>query len=77
MAPPRCTNSFHVFDLIYVMTGGGPGFSTTMLVQYIFRSAFVTSEMGYASAVGIALYALILGFTVLQWRASRQAENVM
>jgi len=69
--------SFHVFDLIYVMTGGGPGFSTTMLVQYIFRSAFVTSEMGYASAVGIALYALILGFTVLQWRASRQAENVM
>jgi len=69
--------SFHVFDLIYVMTGGGPGFSTTMLVQYIFRLAFVTSEMGYASAVGMALYALILGFTVLQWRASRQAENVM
>ena len=69
--------SFHVFDLIYVMTGGGPGFSTTMLVHYIFRAAFVTSEMGYASAVGVALYALILGFTVLQWRASRQAENVM
>jgi ABC-type sugar transport system permease subunit len=69
--------SFHVFDLIYVMTGGGPGFSTTMLVQYIFRSAFVTSEMGYASAVGVALYGLILGFTVLQWRASRQAANVM
>jgi multiple sugar transport system permease protein len=69
--------SFQVFDLIYVMTGGGPGFSTTMLVQYIFRSAFVTSEMGYASAIGVALYALILGFTILQWRASRQAENVM
>ncbi|HXA23682.1 MAG TPA: sugar ABC transporter permease [Acetobacteraceae bacterium] len=69
--------SFHVFDLIYVMTGGGPGFSTTMLVQYIFRSAFVTAEMGYASAVGIALYVLILGFTILQWRTSRQAENVM
>ena len=69
--------SFHVFDLIYVMTGGGPGFASTMLVQYIFRSAFVTSEMGYACAVGIALYALILGFTILQWRASRQAESVM
>ena len=69
--------SFHVFDLIYVMTGGGPGFSTTMLVQYIFRSAFVTSEMGYASAVGVALYGMILGFTILQWRASRQAGNVM
>jgi len=69
--------SFHVFDLIYVMTGGGPGFSTTMLVQYIFRSAFVTAEMGYASAVGIVLYGMILGFTILQWRASRQAWNVM
>jgi ABC-type sugar transport system permease subunit len=69
--------SFHVFDLIYVMTGGGPGFSTTMLVQYIFRSAFLTSEMGYASALGVALYGLILAFTILQWRASRQAANVM
>jgi multiple sugar transport system permease protein len=69
--------SFQVFDLIYVMTGGGPGFSTTMVVQYIYRSAFVTSEMGYASAMGMALYVLILVFTLLQWRASRQAQNVM
>jgi multiple sugar transport system permease protein len=69
--------SFHVFDLIYVMTGGGPGFSTTMLVQYIFNAAFVTSEMGYACAMGVALYALILAFTILQWRAGRQAENAL
>jgi multiple sugar transport system permease protein len=70
-------NSFQVFDLIYVMTGGGPGFSTTMVVQYIFHSAFVTSEMGYASAMGVALYAIILVFTIVQWRASRQAESVL
>lgn len=70
-------NSFQVFDLIYVMTGGGPGFSTTMAVQYIFNAAFVTSEMGYASAMGVALYMLILVFTVLQWRASRQSESVL
>jgi ABC-type sugar transport system permease subunit len=69
--------SFQVFDLIYVMTGGGPGFSTTMLVQYIFKSAFVTSEMGYASTMGVVLYVLILALTVIQWRASRQAENVL
>jgi ABC-type sugar transport system permease subunit len=69
--------SFQVFDLIYVMTGGGPGFSTTMLVQYVYRAAFVTSEFGYASAIGLVLYAMILIFTVLQWRFSRQAENVM
>jgi multiple sugar transport system permease protein len=69
--------SFHVFDLIFVMTGGGPGFSTTMLVQYVYRAAFVTSEFGYASAMGLVLYVMILAFTVLQWRFSRQAENVM
>jgi multiple sugar transport system permease protein len=68
--------SFQVFDLIYVMTGGGPGFATTMLVQYIYQSAFMTSEMGYASAIGVVLYLLILAFTLLQWRVSRQAQNV-
>jgi multiple sugar transport system permease protein len=68
--------SFQVFDLIYVMTGGGPGFATTMLVQYIYQAAFVTGEMGYASAIGIVLYLLILLFTIVQWRMSRQAQNV-
>ena len=69
--------SFQVFDLAYVMTGGGPGFSTTMVVQYIFQEAFANAEMGYASAMGVVLYALILLFTVLQWRASRQSESVL
>lgn len=61
--------SFHVFDLIFIMTGGGPGFSTTMLVQYIYQSAFETNEMGYASALGVVLFLIILVFTVIQWRA--------
>jgi multiple sugar transport system permease protein len=69
--------SFHVFDLVYVMTGGGPGFSTTVLVQYIFNAAFSTSEMGYATAMGITLYLLILVFTVVQWRAGRSSEAAM
>lgn len=70
-------HSLQVFDLVYVMTGGGPGFSTTMVVQYIFKSAFVTSEMGYASAMGVALYLIILVFTTIQWRASKQSESVL
>lgn len=69
--------SFQVFDLIYVMTGGGPGFSTTMIVQYIYTAAFVTSEMGYASAMGLVLFGIILVFTLVQWRVSRQAESTM
>lgn len=68
--------SLHVFDLIYVMTGGGPGSATTVLVQYIYQMAFQESEMGYASAVGVVLYAMLLAFTVFQWRVTRQGENV-
>lgn len=68
--------SLHVFDLIYVMTGGGPGSSTTVLVQYIYEAAFQNSEMGYASAVGVVLYLILLIFTVFQWRFTRQSEGV-
>jgi multiple sugar transport system permease protein len=68
--------SLHVFDLIYVMTGGGPGFSTTVLVQYIYQQAFQESQMGYASAIGVVLYLMLLAFTVFQWWFTRQSENV-
>jgi len=68
-------HSFQVFDLIFVMTGGGPGFSTTMLVQYIYQAAFVTSEMGYASAMGVVLFVLVLLFTLVQWRINRRTEQ--
>ncbi|HEX5913372.1 MAG TPA: sugar ABC transporter permease, partial [Rubrobacter sp.] len=68
--------SLHVFDLIYVMTGGGPGFATTVLVQYIYQQAFQESQMGYASAIGVVLYLMLLIFTVFQWWFTRQSENV-
>jgi multiple sugar transport system permease protein len=67
--------SFQVFDLIYVMTGGGPGFSTTVLVGYIYRAAFMQFKMGYASALGVVLFILVLGFTAVQWRLSRQGDT--
>ena len=68
--------SLHVFDLIYVMTGGGPGFATTVLVQYIYQQAFQESQMGYASAIGVVLYLMLLIFTVFQWWFTRQSENI-
>ncbi len=66
--------SFQVFDLIYVMTGGGPGFSTTVFVEYIYRAAFMQFQMGYASALGVVLFMLCLAFTAIQWRLGRQGE---
>src|SRR5579859_303539 len=66
--------SFQVFDVIYVMTGGGPGFSTTVFVEYIYRSAFDMFQMGYASALGVVLFLIMLTFTAIQWRMSQQGE---
>ena len=52
--------SFQVFDLVYVMTGGGPGRSTITLVMTIYNSAFKDYKMGYASAVAMVLLFIIL-----------------
>jgi multiple sugar transport system permease protein len=68
--------SLHVFDLIFVMTGGGPGFSTTVLVMYLYQAAFQNLQMGYASAMGVVLFALLLAFTAFQWWITRQGEQV-
>lgn len=67
--------SIHVFDLIYVMTGGGPGFSTTVLVMYVYQAAFQNLQMGYASAMGVVLFLMLLAFTAFQWRITRQGEQ--
>lgn len=56
------------FDLVYVMTQGGPLDASTLFVVYIFRNAFVYFDMGYASAMAYILFLIILGFTIVQWR---------
>ncbi|MGW7276118.1 carbohydrate ABC transporter permease [Streptomyces sp. NPDC054864] len=69
-------NSFQVFDIVYVMTGGGPGNSTTMLVTYAYTAGFDQRRQGYASALGVVLYAIVLILTVVQWRLSRRRDAV-
>ena len=69
--------SLQAFDVIYVMTGGGPGFSTTVLIQYVFRSAFQDGEMGYAAALGLVLVGILLVFTLLRQQASKRAESFL
>jgi multiple sugar transport system permease protein len=69
--------SLQVFDVVYLLTGGGPGFSTTVLIQAIFRAAFTQGEMGYASAIGMVLTGVLLLFTLVYWRASRSQEEAL
>jgi multiple sugar transport system permease protein len=65
-------HGFMVFDLIYTMTNGGPGYSTTVLVQYIYQKAFTEGQMGYASAIGTFFFFIVLILTVIQMRLGRE-----
>ena len=53
-------NSVTSFDLIYVMTGGGPGHATEILVTYIYKLGFVQTRFDYAAAVTIVFFVLLL-----------------
>ncbi|WP_042391743.1 carbohydrate ABC transporter permease [Streptacidiphilus carbonis] len=59
--------SFQVFDTVYVMTQGGPGDSTTTMNFYIYQQAFQLFHAGYASALSIVLFVLILLVTACQF----------
>lgn len=45
--------SFQVFDIVFVLTGGGPQNATSVLVTYAYDTGFVTRDQGYAAAIGI------------------------
>ena len=61
-------SSFQVFDLIYIMTQGGPLDSTNVLVYSIYKNAFEYFKIGKASALAYILFAIILSLTFLQWK---------
>jgi len=67
--------SFQVFDVVYVLTRGGPGTSTTFLVQYAYDQGFNQRRQGYAAAIGTILYVIVLAFTVLQWRLDKGRDE--
>lgn len=68
-------NSFKVFDLIQVMTDGGPGRSTNVLVYKIYNEAFVKFNFGYASAIALVLFVMVLGITVIQFKWNQRMER--
>lgn len=67
--------SFKVFDLISVLTNGGPGNSTSVMAFYIYKSAFTDFKMGYASALAWALFIVIFAVTMVQWKFQKNFEN--
>lgn len=59
-------NTIQIFDQIFVMTNGGPGTATLTLVQYLYGTAFQNYNLGYGSAIGIAILAILIVMVQLQ-----------
>ena len=68
--------SFQVFDIVFVLTGGGPQDATSVLVTYAYENGFVVRDQGYAAAIGMVLLLFALVFTVVRWRTSRTRDLV-
>lgn len=62
-------NSFQVFALIQLLTSGGPVYSTSTIMYYLYDNAFSLYRYGYANAMGVVLAIVIGFFSVLQFKS--------
>jgi ABC-type sugar transport system permease subunit len=60
-----CIWAFQMFDQVYIMTQGGPVWSTTSIVHQIYQRAFLYVEMGYASTFATILFVIVLAITIV------------
>ena len=65
-------SSFQVFDLIYLMTQGGPNNSTNVLVYWLYKNAFEFFNIGKASAIAYILFCVIFVLTIIQWKSRKK-----
>lgn len=68
---------FKIYDTVALMTEGGPGRATKMLVTYIFDLSFSQIKYGLASAVSMVLFAIVLLITVIQFRTEKKWVNYL
>ncbi len=62
----RVVDAVRVFDLLYVMTGGGPADTTETLSIYTYKILFQTLQFGYGSALGVTMFLLVAGLSLVQ-----------
>lgn len=67
--------SFKVFDLISVLTQGGPGNTTSVMAYYVYKTAFQDFKMGYANAQAWVLFIIIFIVTLIQWKYQDRYSN--
>jgi multiple sugar transport system permease protein len=64
--------AFQIFDPIQIITGGGPNDATISAVMYLYQTGFQAFQIGYASAIALVVFAVIMLVTVLQFWGSRK-----
>jgi len=64
----RVIDTFRIFDKVYAMTGGGPGYATETISMYIYREGFRYFNLGYAGAASLVMVLLVLGVSILYAR---------
>ncbi|WBB80326.1 sugar ABC transporter permease [Micromonospora sp. WMMD882] len=67
--------SIKAFDLVYIMTDGGPSNSTELLATYMFRQGFTNYQLGYASSIAMVMFLLTLVLTVVVLARSNRREG--
>jgi|DewCreStandDraft_2_1066082.scaffolds.fasta_scaffold00699_30 multiple sugar transport system permease protein len=72
----RTIMAFRTYDLVYVMTRGGPGVSTDIISYYIYRTTFMGLDLAQASAVSYLLLVVVLGLTAALFSALLKQEAV-
>ncbi len=67
--------SFQIFGQVFILTRGGPNGATRVSIQHIYESAFRDAELGYASAMSVVLFAVMMVVSALQFRFMRGDES--
>ncbi|MBP1969257.1 multiple sugar transport system permease protein [Virgibacillus natechei] len=68
-------STFKVFDIISVLTQGGPVDSTNVLVWLLYETAFEELDIGYSSAIALVLFIVVFIITIIQWVGQKKWVN--
>jgi ABC-type sugar transport system permease subunit len=66
--------SFQIFDLVYVMTYGGPVDETDVLGFFLYRYGFQYFKLGYASTIAVAIFLILFVLSIIQWRFAKGGQ---
>lgn len=67
--------TFQIFTEVYIMTNGGPMHATEVIGTYIYKTAFGSMDLGYASAMAMIMFAILFAFTVTRFLQLKQASR--